>query len=89
MRWEEVAYELSCRRMPDEERTWLDVCEAHCRRHGVELLTVLDGRRLRTAVRARHATWRELRAAGYSYPEIAEGFKGDHKTVHAAMRRSA
>lgn len=60
---------------------------AHAKRHRVELAEALY---LRTpaAVRARHATWRELRHThSWSLPRIARVFGVDHTTVLAAVRK--
>jgi len=59
----------------------------HAKRHRVELAEALY---LRTpaAVKARHATWRELRhVLGWSLPRIARVFGCDHTTVLAALRK--
>jgi hypothetical protein len=41
--------------------------------------------RLKPAVRARHAVWRELRASGFGYSAIAQAWGVDHSTIHFAL----
>lgn len=77
---------LDCRMLPNSERTWLDVARDAAHAEGVALHHVLSRSRSAPVARARHRAWAELRAHGYSYPWIGEGWGYDHTSVMAGVR---
>jgi DNA invertase Pin-like site-specific DNA recombinase len=77
---------LMQRCMPLDDRTWLEVLQEAAFVEGAPLAGVLGGSHRPAAARARHATWLELREAGYSYSEIARVWGCDHTTVHGAVK---
>jgi len=79
---------LQGRRMPGGAKTWYDVATEEATREGALIGAVLT-RRTPAAVRARHAAWLRLRAAGYSTPEIGAGWGFDPGTVLEAVGETA
>ena len=52
------------------------------RREGISIGSVFAHTNEPKAVRARRCVMRQLRAAGWSFPEIGKAFGMDHSTVH-------
>jgi hypothetical protein len=77
---------LAVRALPDG-RTWLAVAELAARLVGAELGEVLEGQRSPTNVRARVHAWVVLLEAGYSYPDIARGWRIDHSTIVSLVQK--
>lgn len=67
-------------------RGLLPIVERHAAEHHVTVDDIVGERRHLHIARARHAVWRELRALGWSFPEISRLFGRDHSTVMSACR---
>jgi hypothetical protein len=56
--------------------------------HGVPDYLIFGETLLTKVVRARHEFWRQLREAGFSYPQIGRWAGRDHSTVILGVRRA-
>lgn len=71
----ERAASLASRRLPGSIKTWLDAAKEAADIEGVDVGEVLAMVKTKAVSRARQRAWAALHDLGYSYPEIADGWK--------------